>query len=640
MVFSCILRRKKLETHITIILSSHARMMYKPLDRSRREIRVVVIEPGVFGENIHCALQTVCLDDNPAYEALSYVWGESSIRELITLDELSVGVTVNLKHALQHLRRPDRSRVTWVDAICINQDDNSERTHQVGQMGDIYKLCTGVVVWLGQETPDTSQAFTSIEAMADETRHWDRTLKTPLDPEHLSEQRSSSIKSVINGPWWHRAWTVQESILPSSLTFLHGSHELQAPALFAAAQNFLRHGTSCCYNMGMSVGLNVMRSLQCFTMVYMLNTYRQDTVPERVGYLGLNLLELISLYRERKCKDPRDKIYSLLGLASSGVHARLVDPDYNKSTQEVFEDATVELLQRTGGLQVLSLIFPVASPGDEMKGLPSWAPNWTAEGTHENFRDLHVRLERVVMYAASRELVHSPIKGMYKGNGQLHVQAHIIGTILTLGEARESALGPREIAVLKSWHNLANVDANKNRAYPSSTGSEQQIFFKNFQSVPYEDAYLLTISASVTRAIAPFQHHRLHNADEIRKVYNAWWRWIDVQNGEALKMSDIDPDLGVSLNELGNYVNDVSITTSMRRFFLTNEEAGLIGLAPRNAQVGDTIAVLEGGQVPFIIRGPNGDGDSKTWRMVGDTYVHGIMDGEGMEFPAESIVLV
>jgi len=37
----------------------------------------------------------------------------------------------------------------WIDAICINQGDDEEKSKQVTRMRDVYKLARRVVVWLG-----------------------------------------------------------------------------------------------------------------------------------------------------------------------------------------------------------------------------------------------------------------------------------------------------------------------------------------------------------------------------------------------------------------------------------------------------------------------------------------------------------
>ena len=56
---------------------------------------------------------------------------------------------------------------------------------------------------------------------------------------------------------------------------------------------------------------------------------------------------------------------------------------------------------------------------------------------------------------------------------------------------------------------------------------------------------------------------------------------------------------------------------------------GLIGTVPRSAAPGDLVCVLYGGQTPFILRRDvRGTG---MYRLVGDAYVHGIMEGEALD---------
>lgn len=48
-------------------------------------------------------------------------------------------VTYNLEVALQQLRHAERERILWVDALCINQENDLEKSEQVRPMGRIYK---------------------------------------------------------------------------------------------------------------------------------------------------------------------------------------------------------------------------------------------------------------------------------------------------------------------------------------------------------------------------------------------------------------------------------------------------------------------------------------------------------------------
>ena len=57
-------------------------------------------------------------------------------------------------------------------------------------------------------------------------------------------------------------------------------------------------------------------------------------------------------------------------------------------------------------------------------------------------------------------------------------------------------------------------------------------------------------------------------------------------------------------------------------------EKGWVGLCPVGSQEGDVIAVFAGARVPYIVRKAEGGG--KMYKLIGESYVHGIMDGEAM----------
>ena len=99
-------------------------------------------------------LRPVSLDFEPKYEALSYTWGVSKKGRTIRVNaEHRVAVTDNLFLALQRLRRRYFKRAHWVDAICINQSNNEERSQQVAMMARIYRQATCINVWLGEPGP-------------------------------------------------------------------------------------------------------------------------------------------------------------------------------------------------------------------------------------------------------------------------------------------------------------------------------------------------------------------------------------------------------------------------------------------------------------------------------------------------------
>jgi hypothetical protein len=154
---------------------------YLPLDPSSKEIRYLRLHPGLTDDPIICSLGYSTFDQEAeghvAYDALSYCWGDlddtksiklycpvqkdaSSFNDLIQVD---YRITRNLETALRSLRHRDMQCILWVDAICMNQGDAKEKTHQVGLMNLIYSCAKGVIVWLGELDLDSKIVLHCIE---------------------------------------------------------------------------------------------------------------------------------------------------------------------------------------------------------------------------------------------------------------------------------------------------------------------------------------------------------------------------------------------------------------------------------------------------------------------------------------------
>ncbi|KAM6505437.1 hypothetical protein FSOLCH5_014654 [Fusarium solani] len=127
------------------------------------EFRVLILEPGSGTEEVRCRLRNVRKSWRTRYHALSYVWGDETVRDTILLGGRRTSVTTNLHSALVHLRDPKYPRMLWVDALCINQDDLKERQEQVKKMNLIYSAARKVIIWLGPETQETQGSFSMMK---------------------------------------------------------------------------------------------------------------------------------------------------------------------------------------------------------------------------------------------------------------------------------------------------------------------------------------------------------------------------------------------------------------------------------------------------------------------------------------------
>ncbi|KAF4963412.1 hypothetical protein FSARC_8584 [Fusarium sarcochroum] len=187
--------------------SNRVTFQYTPLNITRREIRLLTLSPGEPGSPIFGNVNIVSLDDKPEYEALSYMWGPSEPSYDITINDSSnLSVGSNLRKALDDLRLPDKPRVIWNDAICMNQDDNEEKGHHIQLMRTIYAKSSTVCAWLDHEIDPSDLCFQSLERLNDGVQLSDY----PADYWY-------PLASIFRNPYWQRLWVQQELILASEI---------------------------------------------------------------------------------------------------------------------------------------------------------------------------------------------------------------------------------------------------------------------------------------------------------------------------------------------------------------------------------------------------------------------------------------
>ena len=211
--------------------------LYRPL--SGDDLRLIRFKRS------HLSLEVFPPEKIPAYIALSYVWGDANDTKEIYLNSQALQVTRNLYHALRQIADwgfgyQDQEPLFWIDAICINQADNDEKSKQVARMGEIYSNATSVVCWLGKNSDLDDRVakmmFDRINAIGADERCSDMTwLKQyPLADELGTQYELFKLAflSTIQNPWFSRIWIIQEAVLPrSNPMFALGRHTTSMSAL-------------------------------------------------------------------------------------------------------------------------------------------------------------------------------------------------------------------------------------------------------------------------------------------------------------------------------------------------------------------------------------------------------------------------
>jgi hypothetical protein len=123
-------------------------------------------------------------------------------------------VTLNCASALRALRNENHSRTLWIDAICIDQSNISERSAQVRIMQRMYRTAIQVVVYLGDSNPRIARAIDIMEA---ETMGIHQQVT-----DDLSKSDVACIQELVLCPWFRRVWVLQEVASARSAVVLCG----------------------------------------------------------------------------------------------------------------------------------------------------------------------------------------------------------------------------------------------------------------------------------------------------------------------------------------------------------------------------------------------------------------------------------
>lgn len=634
--------------------------LYKPLDPSRREIRLITLAGGQFSDDIRCSLSTVSLDNEPVYEALSYVWGDPDVTLPITLQGGLHQITTNLEAALRHLRYRGRPRVLWVDAVCINQKDALERQKQVLLMGDLYRNASVVLCWLGEESEDSALAFDAFKTWPKDSEiHWDLDETPGMDPRTSGIEYANAVRRLSCRRYFKRLWIVQEMILGKSHQLICGNRQSSMDEVFRLVKCFIAHKTTCvCMSRDHRRKFSA-AALAGLAMFVMAMKFR------RMGELDkAEILSLLATFRAHRCSDPRDHIYGVLSIANDTPH---VVPDYNTPVPLVYEQFTVANIKTHQNLDVLSqvLLSSTVLSTRIPTGLPTWVPDWSATLVRPTCSvNAHSRFMQISEYNSS---MGSTANVRQPGRGRLAVRGVPLGTIARLGSAVDENMSRNDVVeFIESGMHFAMLETLPNRSYPGgldfahngATGMSDFPAVSNdvaydprasmaacaASQTTYCDALWMTFCGSIvpksfisasesnvmisTSTTEPWRYH---------PFYNTRWEYWKMPVDELLP-------LGLSRerakDEKEVFGSRLLRTMCMRRLFMSDAQHEWLGSAPMDAKVGDTIAILAGGKVPYILRQKEVNGE-RVFQFMGDAYVHGIMDGEGMAMgEMEGMVLV
>lgn len=207
---------------------------YEPLI-AEDAVRMLVLEPADdFGSPLRCSIIQRRRDSQSLsasgceYSAVSYTWGNNTFSHQLFVrhDAQSwhcLHITASVDSLLRHLRVPYKPRTFWIDAVCLNQQDETEKTQQIPLMGRIYSDAKRVDIWLGDdEAEKAARAFTIIRRIECEEERM------------LDEEEEACLADFFNRPWFSRRWIIQEAVFSHDAVFHCGFHKLGLSRVMAA----------------------------------------------------------------------------------------------------------------------------------------------------------------------------------------------------------------------------------------------------------------------------------------------------------------------------------------------------------------------------------------------------------------------
>jgi hypothetical protein len=612
---------------------------YEPLDSSLSTTRLVILYPPSSSsspspssssssthDTIRCNIQQVNLNDKPKYAALSYLWGTQDLVVPILVNGKKFMVTQNLGNALKHIRHRTKIMMVWVDSISINQRDKIEKGTHVLRMARIYSQAAVVLSWLGTSEDDRDLALMKMfqirQSISLKPFNWIGNTSYPspcfqglyearlvdLDgimslPDKYStsstmdwdikDRITSSIVNVLGLRYWKRVWVQQELLLARQVIFVCGDHDIDEPTFKEASS--LQH-------------LEVLPS-RAETQARLLEVQRIHCWPLQLQHTLKELL-FNATYRRQdtsadlfEASDERDNIYGFISMAKD---ARDLDicPNYSnaKGWEAVCQDVAVAYM-KIGDVDILSYAGLRRSP----RVSASWVVDWSADWNRRpGLTDGLSRALYPLIHAASSICVqglYSATKGrrceytVSEALNQLEISGIEIGTVSYVEKSPDRLTKPMidMQTLIRNW-----IQPSSNDLYGSENKAKE---------------------AALRSLVVDIGHSTMSSGPIGTDPRNLRWHArCDLLSTLDLLLSDKYMDK----KALEPYEKAFRLFARQRPRIATKN--GYIGLGPWDTEQGDVVCLLFGGSTPFVLR----KSVNETFKLVGDAYIHGVMDGELM----------
>lgn len=568
------------------------------------------------------------LSGGPAeYHALSWVWNNPTRVCDIVIDDHHVKISQNLLEALTSIYTKTNIRVVWCDALCINQNDDVEKSWQVREMATVYRRASSVVSWLGPINRHTKAAFDALQGLQSvEVARQDtvRSLMKSRDTivsvydKAVGELMHNlkqwvAVLHLADNPYWTRKWIFQELACARERLFLWGDRTmLDVDTTLTILMNKLPRTTPHARDFQMRACVPVIRTIW--------DLHYREIPTLGMVYDNSHILPLLLTLLQRlnmlDTSDPRDQMFALFSIAHDREKLDL-DPDYSKPVEVILRETASAILRR-GQLELLL----DAGRSEPKVMLPSWAPSWS--------RTIAAKLDPKLyhLFEPFEKAAHLKING-----DELSIDASVVDDVSSVGlpyGIRPSEYEPGSATAtvdssppFGSW--LKSIESNvwDHEMYTKGkTGDDVQvqrnITVQLLSAGTINSAGFRRMATQPSTKIITDLYTLMSNADGLEEfAFN-------------LRSAARTPETTIALDYF-SAVWRILATGYVPVPMKTESGYSCLGF-DQEYFAGDRIIIIPGVGVPLIIRRNKADGGNsphkEVYHLVGVAYVHGIMDGE------------
>ncbi|KAL0929863.1 heterokaryon incompatibility protein [Colletotrichum truncatum] len=635
--------------------------LYKPII-DPYEMRVLEVKAGSKDEELkgslhHCSVEykdpgpktrgwytdtiyALSMDDLTVpvtYTALSYTWGPPVFEGYFECDGHGMAITKSLESALRHFRDKDHSVVMWIDQICIDQSNMQEKLKQIPLMPRIYRHAVNTVIWLGDSNERSAIAFRLLEEIYERLQFTREDNVEPQDLERYCLPKADSsdweaLWDLLSRQWFTRVWIIQEVTLSKNPFVVCGEFSVSWEDIASACMQLATTGISKWLS---QKSLKVKKPVDDREDVYR-RVWQLDLTKYATKINPPNLFYIMVDSRNAQCYDSRDKVYGLLGICNEHFRDALtVSYADDFPAARLYHAVILEYLSYPymGGLDSI-----LASVDHDSPHLPSWVPDFSKPRQTVSLG--YTTASRGIYRACGR--FTQQFKKIYArvdryNDAELHVRGIFFDTIVEISPLFED---PDITCIDPETENKTLLEIFKFisqlQRYPApntvfSTFWRTIVAGKNGlgrEKCPESFAEIVSLLLDTCTGKSPSLPGQTYSARQRMPKDRGRLDVHRLNGGKPGSPGHVFQDFRWAMINANRH----------RRLGFTSK--GYLCLFPRYVDIGDQVFVLESCAMPFIMR--TIELDRKSFRLIGECYVCGIMDGEAIRpnVTLEEIVLV